>query len=134
MCLLHHIPDFIAADRSSRLHVVAASRSYPHSAADTRKLRQYLNCRRHTARSSDNKTNENLNHRNVESKPGMRNDRAHDQATAFTLPRERLFRYHAITRRFRVFFQDDTRSGGFGNGNEIHSNLAAVSVLVLPEK
>lgn len=32
MCLLklHHIPDFIAADRSFRLRVVAASRSYPH--------------------------------------------------------------------------------------------------------
>jgi len=48
--------------------IVTASRSHDSNfAVGVSKLRQYLFCRRHMARSSDNKTNENLNHRDVES-------------------------------------------------------------------
>lgn len=103
------------------------------------KLRQYLFCRRHMAHSSDNKTNENLNHRDVES------DRvcetvscasSHSLASTFR-PLFSLTRFPSgsITPESRDYaplprgtFSGTTpaAAGGFGDDGGARTNLAAV--------
>lgn len=131
----------IPVDQSIRVHVVTISLSHYnfHLAAGILKLRQYLLCRRHTAHSSDNKTNENLNHQDVESgrvcetvSCASSRSLARSLVLSFCLRGSLpvpLLRNRAIMRRFhaeRFPGRHPQRTGDFGDGGRARTNLAAV--------